>query len=203
MTENNKFDFEKAREQILNDSTTNEKQKEALLKELAKQVIPKDTKVLDVRISNEIPQDHQNALDIAEKMRETLKLRYLEFGLEPPSMRDLEEMDVASSILRALKQKNAPQETPSGSAPLNDAQRGINREIGYETREEMIDALREQEKFGETDEIKKNATNILNEIFRKWVNAKKDDPNLVDRVPENLLETPIEHKKRTRRKREK
>ena len=200
MTENN-FDYEKLRQQILKDSSTNEKQKEFLLKELAKKVIPPNTKVLDVRISNEIPQKVKDDIELAERTREMLRLKFTEFGLECPELTNLEQVDRVSAILKALKQKNAPNEAPSGTAPLNDAQRGINREIGYETREEMIDALREQEKFGETDEIKKNATNILNEIFRKWVNAKKNDTNLLDRVPENLLETPIEHKKRIRRKR--
>ena len=197
------FDYEKLKRNILEDSTLSEIQKTKLLEDLAKKVIPPDTKVLDIKISNEIPQKTQDALDIAEKMREMLKLRFLEYGLECPALTDLEAMDRASAILKALKNRNTSQESPSGSASLEgqySSMKGSGFQEGFETHEALVDSLRFQEKFGETDEIKKNATEILNQLYRKWIQAKRENPNLIDKIPH--AETPNEHTKRTRKKRE-
>lgn len=197
------FDYEKMKKQILEDSALNEIQKTKLLEDLAKKIIPPDTKVLDIKISNEIPQKTQDALELAEKMRETLKLKYLEFGLDCPKLENLEDMDKASAILKALKERNEPRESPSGSAPLEgqyNSMKGSGFQEGFETHSEMVDALRFQEKFGESDEIKKNAAEILNQLYRKWITAKRENPNFVDKIPHQ--ETPIEYRKRTRKKRE-
>ena len=139
MTENSNFDFEKLRKSILEDSSTSDKQKEVLLKELAKKVIPPETKVLDIKISNEIPQKTKDDVELAERTREMLRLRFTEYGLDCPKMDTLSDMDVASSILKALKQRNTSNETPSGSAPLNDAQLGKSSgNQGFETPEAMV-----------------------------------------------------------------
>ena len=213
--------YEKAKQSILSDSTLSQIQKEKLLCELDRKITiarPSERKQLDIKIEadsgvlRELATENaelrkkveQTDVEIANAVREKLRLKFLDNGLDAPRLETKEDMDNATQILKEL-QNRKPRESPSGSAPLEGqyaSMQGSGNQQGFETREAMIDALRFQEKFGETDEIKKDATNILNQIFRKWVSAKKSDSSLQDKIPESELETPNEYRKRTRKKRE-
>lgn len=138
MTENNNFDFEKLRKTILEDSSTSDKQKEVLLTDLDKK-FKVERKVLDIKVSNEISQKTQDDIALAERTREMLRLKFTEYGLDCPKLENLEDMDKASAILKALKNRNTSQESPSGSAPLNDAQLGKGSgSQGFESANAMI-----------------------------------------------------------------
>lgn len=194
----NGFDYQKMKEQIASDSTLSEKQKEVLLADLDKK-FKVERKILDIKVSNEIPQKTQDDIALAERTREMLRLKFTEYGLDCPKLENLEDMDKASAILKKLKEKEDTREAPSGSAPLNDAQLGKGRnEDGFETYSEMVDALRIQEKFG-SDEEKAHAKTILNQLFQKWVQAKKNDPSLADKIEQQ--ETPKEYLDKRRKRR--
>lgn len=188
MSENTNFDYEKAKQQILESKNTSEAQKTALLKELAKQVIPPETKkVIDVRISNEIPQKTQDALELAEKMRETLKMKFLEFGLECPELTNLEQVDRATAILRALREKNEPKESPSGSAPLEGQYiKDSGNSKGFESANAMVADL-----YTRKDP---EAKELLDQLWMKAYKGFKDKKSGEFEVvaPEDFLRSCVE-----------
>jgi uncharacterized membrane-anchored protein YjiN (DUF445 family) len=106
-------------------------------------------------------------------------------------------------------EKARPSRTPSMPQPpatqnsLEANERALHgTSEGFESHEAMIDHLRDLEKNG-TNEERRYAKAVLNKLFEKWVNAKKDDPNLRDKTYVST-EPPLEEiKRRACRKRRK
>jgi hypothetical protein len=112
---------------------------------------------------------------IADEVRRTITERYVALGHTAPTLETREDIEGAVEILKAFEDKEKQitrlqnQITPpSGSAPLNDFQRGKSPEA-YETVEDMIKDLRKREKEGDA-----SASVILKKLFEKTVQGMKE-----------------------------
>lgn len=127
-----------------------------------------------------IIKDEERLKIISEKITTPEELQRTEFMLETLAGA-LQKGKEAQDVLEKQdleKQKNDAEKKvtptgPAGSVPLTPAQvQGGEADEGYESYDAMIRDLRKQER-SDDPLVRARAKSILNELFKKWVNAVK------------------------------
>jgi len=114
---------------------------------------------------------------------------------------DCQSKEELSNFVTGLINERAPKPTPSGSAPMNDAQFGIKSGDLYRRKfssdKEMIDSVLDQMRNGKTQAERDEARSYYDKMLGLWVRSKRHnqgldgfyDPNKIEHLP-NLKRTP-------------
>lgn len=107
---------------------------------------------------------------IVKKAKDELVIKFPDAKVKIEAAKSMDEIDILKTELKPL-----PITPPAGVAPLQGqttTSTGGEREGGYENYEAMIRDLRKKEHSGNPEEVAE-AKQILDELFKKWVNAVK------------------------------
>lgn len=133
--------------------------------------------------AKEVIKDEKRLKMIEDELTDPEKVKATEFMLATldetlkkgaEEARIAEETKIKAEADKKLADEEAKKKAPSGSVPLSPAQVGGTppSEEGYDTYVAMIQDLRRKVRSG-TPEEAAEAEEVLNELFKKWVNAVK------------------------------
>ncbi len=133
--------------------------------------------------AKEVIKDEKRIKMIEDELTDPEKLKATEFMLVTldetlkkgaEEARIAEEAKIKAEADKKLTEEEAKKKAPAGSVPLSPAQVGGTPpdEEGYDTYVAMIQDLRRKSRSG-TPEEAAEAEEVLNELFKKWVNAVK------------------------------
>ncbi len=156
---------------------------------------------IDTRRTEELSRENERLRIKAEELEEKLRL-----SAEAHIKKKMQELGLPLDRLpefmnnpEALKEYT-PRQTPSGSAPMNSRQMGIQEDSLYKRRFQntpegqklMVDSILDQMHFGKTQQERDEATSYYNAMLMQWIRSKKQkqdldefyNPNLPQNIPD-------------------
>jgi len=115
---------------------------------------------------------------------------------------DCQTTEELRDLVTQIIDSRAPRQTPTGSAPLNQAQYGQKDDLythHYSDFGSMVSDLTEKMRNAPTEQERREAQDYYNSLLKKWVQTQKRnpevpsgfyDPNLPENLPSDLKRTP-------------